>query len=82
VIAFREIDDADPAIAFSPLVRGIEKTLAWVGGHGACSPKVSVDGRIDSLVKMNSMSYSNITRELDGNHTRGPHPTKTLNRNV
>jgi hypothetical protein len=25
VIAFREIDDADPALAFSPLVRGMEE---------------------------------------------------------
>jgi hypothetical protein len=28
VIAFREVDDADPALAFSPLVRGVEKTMA------------------------------------------------------
>lgn len=82
MIALRKMDDADPALAHSPLAREIDKTFAWIGGHGACSPKVSVDGRIDSLVKMNSMSYSNITRELDGIHTRGPHPTKTLNRNV
>ena len=34
MIAFREIDDADPALAFSPLVRGIEKTFAWIGEHG------------------------------------------------
>ncbi|WP_211299388.1 hypothetical protein [Pukyongiella litopenaei] len=32
--AFREIDDADPALAFSPLVRGIEKTIDWIGEHG------------------------------------------------
>ena len=34
MIAFREIDDADPALAFSPLVRGMEKTFAWIGEHG------------------------------------------------
>jgi hypothetical protein len=34
VIALREVDDADPALAVSPLVRGIEKTLAWIGEHG------------------------------------------------
>lgn len=34
MIAFREIDDADPALAFSPLVRGVEKTFAWIGEHG------------------------------------------------
>ncbi|CUH39480.1 hypothetical protein JSE7799_02207 [Jannaschia seosinensis] len=34
MIAFREVDDADPALAFSPLVRGIEKTFAWIGEHG------------------------------------------------
>ena len=34
MIAFREIDDADPALAFSPLVRGMEKTFAWIGQHG------------------------------------------------
>ena len=33
MILFREIDDADPALAFSPLVRGIKKTFAWVGEH-------------------------------------------------
>lgn len=32
--AFREEDDADPALAFSPMVRGVEKTFAWIGGHG------------------------------------------------
>lgn len=34
MIAFREIDAADPALAFSPLVRGVEKTFAWIGEHG------------------------------------------------
>jgi len=28
VIAFRDVDDDDPALAFSPLVRGMEKTFA------------------------------------------------------
>ncbi|EPX85465.1 hypothetical protein ruthe_01725 [Rubellimicrobium thermophilum DSM 16684] len=34
VIGFREIDDADPVLAFSPLVRGVEKTFAWIGEYG------------------------------------------------
>ena len=34
MIAFREVDDADPALVFSPLVRGMEKTFAWVDEHG------------------------------------------------
>ena len=34
MIAFREIDDADPALPNSPMVRGIEKTFAWMGEHG------------------------------------------------
>lgn len=34
MIALREVDDADPALAHSPLVRGIEKTFEWVGEHG------------------------------------------------
>lgn len=34
MIAFREVDDADPALAFSPMVRGVEKTFAWIGEHG------------------------------------------------
>lgn len=34
MIALREVDDADPALAFSPLVRGVEKTFAWIGEHG------------------------------------------------
>ena len=34
MIAFREVDDADPALAFSPLVRGVEKTFTWIGEHG------------------------------------------------
>ena len=34
MIALREVDDADPALAFSPLVRGVEKTLAWISEHG------------------------------------------------
>jgi hypothetical protein len=35
MIAWREIDDADPSLAFSPLVRGIKKTCAWIGEHGS-----------------------------------------------
>lgn len=34
MIAFREVDDADPALAFSPMVRGVGKTFAWIGEHG------------------------------------------------
>ena len=34
MIALGEMDDADPALAFSPLVRGVEKTFAWIGEHG------------------------------------------------
>lgn len=34
MIAFREIDDADPALVHSPMVRGLEKTFAWIGEHG------------------------------------------------
>lgn len=34
MIAFREVDDADPALAFSPMVRGVEKTFAWIGENG------------------------------------------------
>jgi hypothetical protein len=33
VTGFLEIDDAEPALAFSPLVRGDEKSLAWIGEH-------------------------------------------------
>lgn len=34
MITLREMDDCDPALAFSPLVRGVEKTFAWIGEHG------------------------------------------------
>ncbi len=34
MIAFREMDDADPALAHSPTVRGLEKTFAWIGENG------------------------------------------------
>lgn len=34
MITVREIDDADPALAHSPMVRGLEKTFAWIGEHG------------------------------------------------
>lgn len=33
MIAFREVDDTDTALAFSPVVRGVEKTFAWIGEH-------------------------------------------------
>jgi hypothetical protein len=33
-IAFREIDNAYPALAYSPLVRAMEKTFPWIGEHG------------------------------------------------
>lgn len=32
-MALRAMVDADPALAFSPLVRGDEKSLAWIGEH-------------------------------------------------
>ncbi|SFC00625.1 hypothetical protein [Tropicimonas isoalkanivorans] len=32
--AFREVDDADPALAFSPMVRAIEKTFVWIDENG------------------------------------------------
>jgi hypothetical protein len=34
MITFREVDDADPALACSPMVRGVEQTFAWIGEHG------------------------------------------------
>ncbi|MEH6786865.1 MAG: hypothetical protein V7673_06025 [Paracoccus sp. (in: a-proteobacteria)] len=34
MIPFREIDDTDPALAHSPMVRGVEQTFAWIGEHG------------------------------------------------
>jgi len=34
MITVWEIDDADPALAHSPMVRGLEKTFAWIGEHG------------------------------------------------
>ena len=34
MIAFRDVDDTDPALAHSPMVRGVEKTFAWIGEHG------------------------------------------------
>ena len=34
MIAFREIDDTDPALAYSPMVRGHEKTFAWIAKYG------------------------------------------------
>jgi len=34
MIELRKLDDADPALAHSPIVRGLEKTFAWMGEHG------------------------------------------------
>ena len=34
MIGFRELDDAEPALAQSPVVRGIEKTFDWIDAHG------------------------------------------------
>ena len=34
MITFRQIDDDNPALAHSPMVRGIEKTFAWIDQHG------------------------------------------------
>ena len=35
MIEFLDIDDANPALALSPIVRGLEKTFAYLGEHGA-----------------------------------------------
>jgi hypothetical protein len=34
MIEFLDIDDANPALALSPIVRGLEKTFAYLGEHG------------------------------------------------
>lgn len=34
MIAFRDVDDADPALLHSPIVRAIEKTFAYIAEHG------------------------------------------------
>ncbi|PQO24008.1 hypothetical protein C2I36_05275 [Rhodobacteraceae bacterium WD3A24] len=34
MIALRKLDDADPALAHSPIVRGLEKTFAWIQDNG------------------------------------------------
>lgn len=34
MFGFREINDTDPALKFSPMVRGLEKTFAWIAEHG------------------------------------------------
>ncbi|MCP4319046.1 MAG: hypothetical protein GY789_24405 [Hyphomicrobiales bacterium] len=34
MIAFREIDDTDPTLAYSPMVQGQEKIFAWIAEHG------------------------------------------------
>ena len=35
MIEFRDIDDDNPALALSPIVRGLEKTFAYLAEHGA-----------------------------------------------
>ena len=35
MIAFREIDDREPALRFSPIVRAAEKTFSYIAEHGA-----------------------------------------------
>lgn len=34
MIVFREIDDADPALVYSPMLRAVEKTFSYVAEHG------------------------------------------------
>jgi hypothetical protein len=34
MIVFQEIGDSDPALAYSPLVRAIEKTFSHIAEHG------------------------------------------------
>lgn len=34
MIAFREVDDADPALLHSPMLRAVEKTFSYVAEHG------------------------------------------------
>lgn len=34
MIAWRDLGDDDPALVHSPLVRGVEKTFAWIGQQG------------------------------------------------
>lgn len=34
MIGIRELDDTDPALAFSPMVRGVDKIFAWISEHG------------------------------------------------
>lgn len=34
MIEFRQIDVGDLALAFSPLLRGVEKTFGWISEHG------------------------------------------------
>ena len=34
MIEFRQIDDANPALAHSPMVRALEKTFAYIAEHG------------------------------------------------
>ena len=35
MIEFRHISDDEPALAFSPLLRGFQKTFAYLGEHGS-----------------------------------------------
>ena len=34
MIKFRKVDDADPALAHSPMVRALERTFAYIADHG------------------------------------------------
>lgn len=34
MIAFREIEDTNPVLAYSPMVRGHQKSIAWIAKHG------------------------------------------------
>ena len=34
MITFCDLDDQNPALSLSPLVRGVEKTLGWMAEHG------------------------------------------------
>ncbi|MFN3499691.1 MAG: hypothetical protein ACK40A_14910, partial [Pannonibacter indicus] len=34
MITFCDLDDRNPALSLSPLVRGVEKTLGWMAEHG------------------------------------------------
>lgn len=34
MIEWQDLDDADPALALAPMVRGVEKTFGWIDAHG------------------------------------------------